>query len=94
MKAPEITQALSRNDFVAGNNGTISCVSYALPPASHHWMFNGLKLEPNKTTKYELTDRQDLIVHDLNQADTGTYTCVATNAYGTDTKDGYFKVGE
>ena len=94
MEAPQITQALSEKDFVAGNSGTISCVSHGLPPANHHWTFKGAQLHPNQTSKYALTANQDLIVHDLNQADTGTYACVATNAYGGDTHEKYIKVGK
>ena len=94
VKSPEITQALSEENFVAGNSGVISCVSDALPPAKHHWLFNGAELQPNKTTKYDLTARQDLIVHNLTQADTGTYTCVATNIYGQVSKDKDIKVGK
>ena len=79
---------------MAGNTGLISCVSDALPSADHHWLFNGAKLETNKTGEYGLTPRQDLLVHQLSQNDTGTYTCVATNTYGRTTKEKYIKVGK
>ncbi|CAB3990725.1 contactin-4-like isoform X1 [Paramuricea clavata] len=94
VKPPEITRALFQENFVAGNTGLISCVSDALPSADHHWLFNGAKLETNKTGKYGLTPRQDLLVHQLSQNDTGTYTCVATNTYGRTTKEKHIKVAE
>ena len=94
VKAPEITQDISEENFVADGTGVISCVSDALPQASHHWLFNGVRLEPNKTAKYTLTSRQDLMVHNLTQNDTGTYECVATNIYGEATKGKLIKVGK
>ncbi|CAB4028805.1 contactin-3-like isoform X1 [Paramuricea clavata] len=94
VKPPEITRALFQENFVARNTGLILCVSDSLPSADHHWLFNGAKLETNKTGKYGLTPRQDLLVHQLSHNDTGTYTCVATNTYGRATKEKYIKVGD
>lgn len=94
VKVPKITQDISEESFVADDTGVISCVSDALPQANHHWLFNGVKLEPNKTTKYALTSRQDLMVHNLTQNDAGNYTCVATNTYGKAEKSKFIKVGK
>ncbi|XP_028407908.1 contactin-3-like [Dendronephthya gigantea] len=94
VKPPKITAALSHQNFVVENTGMISCVSDALPHASHHWLFNGVKIEPKKTAKYKLTKAQNLLVHNLTQNDTGAYTCVAMNMFGKDTKETYIKVAE
>ena len=94
VKAPEIIQDISEENFVANGTGVISCVSDGLPPPSHHWLFKGVRLEPNSTAKYTFTPRQDLVVHDLTQDDAGNYTCVATNTYGQAIKSKSIKVGK
>ena len=94
MKPPDITSDLIAKDFTVGNTGQISCISEATPRAKHDWFFKGEKLEINKTTKYDLKDDQDLLVHNLSHNDSGIYACIASNMFGSVSKDRYIKVGK
>ncbi|XP_046841633.1 contactin-6-like isoform X2 [Xenia sp. Carnegie-2017] len=94
VKPPDITSDLKAKDFTVGDTGQISCISEAIPRAKHDWFFKGEKLEINKTTKYDLKDDQDLLVHNLSHNDSGIYACIASNMFGSVSKDRFIKVAE
>lgn len=46
-----------------------------------HWSFNGLPLVPSP--RWKVLSDQSLLLTAINLNDTGTYSCMASNQYGT-----------
>ena len=70
--------------LVVGGTITFSCSATSDPstPVQISWEFDGSPLNPS-TGKYTMSSGS-LTISDAQPSDEGTYTCVATNGYSTD----------
>ena len=93
-KRPTILKLDRETKILQDTSDIISCRSEAVPPAVHHWLRNGVKLETTTSKKYELRNNQDLVIHNVSTDDVGNYTCVAKNMFGEATAYISVTIGE
>ncbi|KAM4696629.1 hemicentin-2 [Rhinophrynus dorsalis] len=70
---------------------TLQCESQAVPKPSLHWYKDGQILESVGNVQI-VEDGQVLQIHPIRVADSGRYTCVATNIAGEDEREFYVNV--
>lgn len=73
-----------------GNEVTLECSVTGVPPPEISWIKDG-NLIPHLSLK--LLHKSSLFLDNLKLQDSGTYTCIASNEVGFDTKDVELQVG-
>ena len=80
------------------DKANFTCQATGEPVPSISWYFNGTMINVSDTSKYRIESRlinittteNTLTVYSATEDDVGTYTCNATNAYGSDSSHGEF----
>nr|XP_046250575.1 contactin-1a-like [Scatophagus argus]XP_046250576.1 contactin-1a-like [Scatophagus argus]XP_046250577.1 contactin-1a-like [Scatophagus argus] len=63
---------------------TMSCRARASPPATYKWMKDGMEIDLNaEDSHYSLVGGNLVISNPVKSQHVGTYSCMATNTYGT-----------
>ena len=70
---------------VIGTSVEIRCPVTALPNATVTWLFNGSTVQKGNRRLLKLKNSA-LTLSDVTPEDIGSYTCLANNSYGKDTR--------
>ena len=74
------------------DNVTVYCIFEADPVADIDWFFDGQRLNAD-SAKYEFSSNKvQLIIKSVSFSDSGLYSCVATNVFGTSNSTVLLKV--
>ncbi|XP_013793171.1 uncharacterized protein LOC106477125, partial [Limulus polyphemus] len=93
---PHVITHLENRLIPAGYRVKLTCWILADPEPHIQWLKNGTKLQPK--LRHLAMDMYDfglcsLEIFNAKPSDTGQYTCVATNCFGTCSTTGYLRVG-
>ncbi|XP_050520545.1 neuroglian isoform X2 [Daktulosphaira vitifoliae] len=87
--APEITEPPNNVETVDGRTVIIGCKNSGVPKPQVKWTRNLIELTGGR---YTILSNGDLQINDVGFTDTGNYTCIATNNYGTANASGTLTV--
>ncbi|XP_067893515.1 hemicentin-1 isoform X1 [Heterodontus francisci] len=82
---PTIRTADIEYTVIEESRGALPCVADGVPEPMLTWQKDGIILQ-DTPGKYRLMQSGELIVENATPDDTGSYTCIATNVAGRDTK--------
>lgn len=93
---PHVITHLENRLIPAGYRVKLTCWILADPEPRIQWLKNGAKLQPK--LRHLAVDMYEfglcsLEIYNAKPSDTGQYTCVATNCFGTCSTSGYLRVG-
>jgi len=93
--APEIQLPNRRMGQAVGRETILECIITAYPQAVNYWEKDGRQVASSSKYRVDAYDEEDsrvvlsLRIHDIEQADYGEYTCVASNELGRDQETMY-----
>ena len=94
--APVILASPQNETRLEGDTAVFTCPAVAEPLHTVQWFFQDTALTPDNS-KYTLDDNSTstygrLMVDNVNQNDTGRYTCVVSNVHGNASASAYLQV--
>ncbi|XP_050425383.1 neuroglian isoform X2 [Adelges cooleyi] len=89
--APEITIPPKNVETVDGRTVTIGCKNFGVPKPHVKWTRNNIELTGGR---YSTLSDGDLQIIEVGYTDSGNYTCIATNNYGSVNASGSLTVKE
>ncbi|XP_072095260.1 myopalladin isoform X3 [Mobula birostris] len=83
---PRFTQRLKSREAAEGSRVQLECIVTGLPKPEVRWYCEGKELKNSPDIQIAYNGNQcSLIISEAFEEDTGRYTCLASNIYGSDT---------
>ncbi|XP_062927591.1 myopalladin isoform X3 [Mobula hypostoma] len=83
---PRFTQRLKSREAAEGSRVQLECIVTGLPKPEVRWYCEGKELKNSPDVQIAYNGNQcSLIISEAFEEDTGRYTCLASNIYGSDT---------
>ena len=79
---PDVHTDGSTRTVLAGDTVRITCSVMSNPAAMITWLFNGSSLNAAQNTRYKSCN-QRLVIHRVEEKNSGAYMCVVANEIGT-----------
>ncbi len=81
---------IPKSELSEGSSFRLLChTSAGTKPVFYQWNKNGLSLANNPESSYKIEtfeDNSQFVIKNVDRSDSGNYSCIARNAFGTDSQ--------